>query len=125
MSGLSPVPRIPKRPSTKNGADAATVAASATGIPIAAALPEPGDAARENAERCPRQSGDGDQRRNPLAGEPDRSPGDRREQPEANRGRQPGPLPPTAEREERLTDEARDGDYEQERPVRRQHRGRA
>ncbi len=125
MSGLSPVPRIPKRPSTKNGADAATVAASATGIPIAAACRSP-------AMRPGRMPSDAPASAAMATSDATPSPGSRtvpqataRDDAEADRGRQPGPLPPAAEREERLTDDARDGDYEQERPVRRQHRGRA
>ena len=41
MSGLKPVPRIPKWPSTMNGRDVATSAAAATGPPIPSASPAP------------------------------------------------------------------------------------
>jgi len=41
MSGLNPVPRIPKWPSTMNGSDAATSAAAATGAPSPSASPTP------------------------------------------------------------------------------------
>ena len=41
MSGLSPVPRIPKRCSTMNGSEAATTAASSSGSPLRSAPRSP------------------------------------------------------------------------------------
>ena len=51
MSGLSPVPRIPKRPSTRNGSEAASSAATATGSPIAHGVAEPAGPAAQEGQR--------------------------------------------------------------------------
>ena len=41
MSGLRPVPRIPNRPSTMNGSEASTIAASTSGTALRSAAPAP------------------------------------------------------------------------------------
>ena len=80
MSGLKPVPRIPKWPSTKNGSEAATRAASATGKPARSASSPPSMPSPQIGDRGDREAEHDDRRGRAAPGQPHRSPADCAEQ---------------------------------------------
>ena len=110
MSGLSPVPRIPNRPSTMNGIEAASTTATAAATP--GPRPPRGHGRRHDhaGERPSAQGADRHRRGGRVPGKPDRAPGDRGQDREPDRRREPGPPACAAEREQRLSDDARGGE---------------
>ena len=86
MSGLSPVPRIPKRPSTMNGSEAERQRGERD--PDRAAQRRPAAEPAPQIERGDRRGErDRDERRGPLARQPNRPPGERAQRGEADRRR--------------------------------------
>ena len=107
ISGLRPVPRIPKRRSTKNGNEAASRAAPATGRPMRTASRSPSVTSSQERQRGQEEHSDRHQSACSLAGQPHRAPGDRRDHAEPDRRREPRPLAPPADREYPLPDDER------------------
>ncbi len=77
MSGLKPVPRMPKCPSTAKGREAAAIAASATGPPARSASSPPSSLAPDQKRRGQSEDQDEHRRDDAVAGKAHCGPADR------------------------------------------------